>query len=291
VETVRPLLAARDHRFQVVLPSGRIPLLADPTRLEQVLVNLLTNAAKYTEPGGEIILSAEPTEDVVVIRVRDTGIGIAPELLPRVFDLYMQANPGDERSAKGLGIGLWLVRRLVEEHSGTIAARSDGPGHGSEFTVRLPLDSSGAEPVPARTISDPPAVLPARARARRVLIVDDHADSAEVLARLMRRWNHETSVVHDGLSALAEAQRFRPDLVLLDLKLQGMDGDEVARRLRESSDGSTPEIIALSGLEPQRNGNESAVPLFDHQLLKPVDPVALRRLIEETAAGKMTKPE
>jgi PAS domain S-box-containing protein len=287
VEAIQPLLVARNHRLSVELPSDPLPLLADPTRLEQILINLLNNAAKYTEPGGRITLEAKRRGDEVIIRVRDNGIGIAPELLPRVFDLYMQVNPGTERSAKGLGIGLWLVRRLVERHGGSISAHSEGPGLGSEFVVRLPIDPSGADHPPAlpadATMTAPPAAQ--TQRSRRVLIVDDHPDSAHVLARLVRRWNHEASVVLDGPSALEEARRFHPDIVLLDIKLPGMDGYELARRLRESPGGIGMALVGLSGAGNGRNGQKHAAPEFDHQLVKPVDPATLRRLIEEKPAS------
>src|SRR5262249_31498136 len=230
VETSRPLIEAHRHNLTVLLPDRPVSVEADAARLAQVVSNLLNNAAKYTEDGGRIDLIAERAPEEAVLRVRDNGIGIAPEMLPRVFDMFAQIEGKTDRSEGGLGIGLTLVRRLVEMHGGKVEARSDGLGKGSEFLMRLPaLAEPAPEPV-RKPAEDSPACV--ANGSRRVLIVDDNADSAESMAMLLRLGEHEVRLAYDGPSALEEAHAFRPNVMFLDLELPKMDGYEVARRLR-----------------------------------------------------------
>ncbi|RUL89052.1 ATP-binding protein [Tautonia sociabilis] len=277
VEATRPIVAERRHSLTVSPPPADLAIEADPTRLQQVIVNLVTNAAKYTPTGGRIDLSAGREGDSAVIQVRDNGAGIDPEFLPHLFDLFAQA-PGNR--AQGLGIGLALVRILVERHGGTITAQSDGPGAGSTFTVRLPLADSPALPVPD---ASSPAIT---CSPRRILVVDDQPDAARLLASLLEQRGHEVRVAFDGASALAEAASHPPDLVLLDLDLPDIDGAEVASLLRPRAgeDGAPPRaglprIVALTGFSPaQRPGSppsSSSDPRFDLFLTKPLSDDAL----------------
>jgi PAS domain S-box-containing protein len=276
VEAARPLIDERRHELTIALPPKPVRMVADPGRLEQVLVNLLTNAARYTEPGGRIALEAGREGDQVVMRVRDSGIGIAPDMIPRVFDPFVQAHRAPDPSQAGLGLGLALVRALVERHCGTVAVTSAGPGRGSEFVVRLPAGRVEPEaPSSGDTLREPtrPAGAP---RALRVLVVDDQPDAARSLARLLRFWGHETRTAHDGPSALAEADAHRPEVVLLDVGLPGMDGHEVARRLRALG-GEGLRIVALTGFGQEEDRHRAQESGFDLYLVKPVDPDDLRR--------------
>ncbi|HYO12101.1 MAG TPA: PAS domain S-box protein [Thermoanaerobaculia bacterium] len=275
VETARPLLEARGHSFSVSLPDEPLWLEADATRMEQVLANLLNNAAKFTEPGGQVGLSVEREGDDVLLRVRDTGVGIPPDLLPRIFDLFVQGERSLDRAHGGLGIGLTLVRSLVERHGGTVAAASEGPGRGSEITVRLPLLPDAARDAPAAA-----AVPPEKRRETvRVLLVEDNEDAAAALAELLRIWGHRVAVVHDGPSALQAARAEQPDVVLLDIGLPGMDGYEVARAFRELPGLEEVTLVALTGYGQDSDRLRSSLAGIDHHLVKPVDPDQLRRLI------------
>ena len=277
VEAVRPSLEGRGLTLEVEPAPAPATLDADPTRLEQVLVNLLTNAVKYTDPGGSIRVGLETGPAEAVLRVRDTGVGIAPEMLPRVFDLFAQADRSLDRSQGGLGIGLTLVRLLVELHGGTVTVSSPGVGQGSEFVVHLPAATTTNPAAPA------PGAGPADGSARRVLVVDDNVPAAESLAMLVRLSGHEARVVHDGTAALALAPEFRPDVVLLDIGLPGMDGYEVARRLR-SVPGTPPSLllIAVTGYGREDDRLRSRDAGIDHHLVKPVDFAVLEGLV---AAG------
>jgi PAS domain S-box-containing protein len=275
VETARPLLEARGHALSVSLPDEPLWLEADATRIEQVLANLLNNAAKFTEPGGQVGLVLEREGDEVLLRVRDTGVGIPPDLLPRIFDLFVQGERSLDRAHGGLGIGLTLVRSLVGRHGGTVAAASEGPGRGSEITVRLPLlpDAVGQAPAAA-------AVPPEKRReTSRVLLVEDNEDAAAALAELLRIWGHRVAVVHDGPSALLAARAEQPDVVLLDIGLPGMDGYEVARAFRELPGLEEMTLVALTGYGQESDRLRSSLAGIDHHLVKPVDPDQLRRLI------------
>jgi CheY-like chemotaxis protein len=255
-----------------MLPPETVYLEADPTRLEQVLCNLLNNAAKYTEPGGCIDLAVERDGDTAVVRVRDTGVGIAAELLPRVFDLFTQGDQSLARSQGGLGIGLTLVRQLVELMGGTVTAHSDGPGKGSEFRVRLPTRSRATHEAPA----GPRADARSRGRALRVLVVEDVEAVAEMLALLLRQWGHEARVVADGMAALLAARTYQPDAILLDIGLPGLNGYDVARQLRQQAGLGQPLLAAVTGYGSEEDRRRSREAGFDHHFIKPVDPAALQ---------------
>jgi PAS domain S-box-containing protein len=264
---LRLLFAQRNQELVRSYPRGVMPIDADPTRLEQVIVNLLTNAAKYTPHGGRISATAHPDGSEVVLSITDNGVGIAPELVGEMFELFAQGRRSIARSEGGLGLGLTISRRLVEMHGGTIVAKSAGEGQGSEFIVRLPL-AEGAAPVPK-----PPTTPAERAAAktnRRVLVVDDHIDTAQSLARLLRARGHDVQIVHDGDSAISAAKEFGPDVVLLDLGLPGMDGYEVAQQLRADAELSQPTIIAISGYGQEEDRRRSSEAGIDHHLVKPV---------------------
>jgi CheY-like chemotaxis protein len=286
VETVRPLIAGRRQVLTLVLPDQPIWLTADPTRLEQVLVNLLTNAAKYTDEGGRLEVTVQRAATEMLWSVRDTGIGISADVLPRIFDLFTQADRSLDRSQGGLGIGLTLVRRLVEMHGGTVEAHSEGLGRGSEFVVRLPV---------APPLEDPPAPAEVAAaggtgRPLRILVVDDNVDSAHSLSLLLQTAKHMVRVAHTGPGAMETALAFRPEVVLLDLGLPEMDGYEVARQLRARSELAKIVIIAVTGYGQESDRHRSREAGFDCHLLKPVDWPTLERLLE-TAGPVETESE
>jgi PAS domain S-box-containing protein len=283
IETSRPHLDEAGHQLRVNLPAEPVRLEADPVRLAQVFSNLLGNAAKYTRPGGHVGLSATRRGDELVVSVTDDGIGISAEMLPRVFDIFSQAERALERSQGGLGVGLSLVRGLVELHGGRVEARSDGPGRGSEFIVALPVP--GARP-PAGAAARPPARAPAAGTgtARRLLIVDDLRDSADSLAMLMRIMGHEVTTAYDGDEAIARAGELRPDAVVLDIGMPKPNGFDVCRHIRAQPWGKATLLIALTGWgrEDDRRHTEDAG--FDHHLVKPVDPHALVALLSALPA-------
>jgi PAS domain S-box-containing protein len=267
LEMVRPLVEQRQHELTVSLGPGALQLEADPLRLEQILVNLLTNAAKYTEPGGRLALAAAQEADEIVIRVRDNGIGLSAELLPRIFEIFVQGDRTPARTEGGLGIGLTLVRRLAELHGGSAAAASEGPGLGSEFTVRLPALAGDADR-PAEAPTPPPRIA---RRASRVLVVDDMRDTALALAKMLRLLGHEVQVAHDGPTAVELGAAYRPEVVLLDIGLPGMDGYAVARRLRQDAGSRDAVIIAVTGYGQEEDRRRSKEAGFDHYLVKPVE--------------------
>jgi PAS domain S-box-containing protein len=282
-EAARPVIEERRHEVTVSLPAGPLRVEADPTRLEQVLTNLLNNAAKYTDPGGRIWLSAVRDGNAVVVRVRDTGIGIAPEMLPRIFDLFVQAERRLDRAQGGVGIGLTLVKKLVELHGGRIEAASAGPGRGSEFAVRLPAlvdDREGGRALaPAPGAASP---LPRRS----VLVVDDNQDAADSLAILLRLAGQDVRSAYDGPAALAQARDFQPAVVFLDIGMPGMDGYEVARRLRQLPGLGGVLLVALTGWAQEEDRRRSTEAGFDHHLVKPVEPDALQTLLADLPRTK-----
>jgi len=285
VETSRPLVEARGHELAVSLPPEPLRVSGDPVRLTQVLTNLVNNAAKYTPDGGSISVAAEADGDEVVVRVCDTGAGIAREMLARVFDLFVQADRSLDRAQGGLGIGLTLVRRLVEMHEGTVQAFSEGLGMGSEFVVRLPA-LVGGRPA-AGSAAGPPeetAAAEPESSSRRILVVDDNTDAAATLAMLLRIGGHEVKVAHDGNAALETAGAFRPEVVLLDIGLPGLDGYEVARRLRSRPETEQSLLVAVSGYGQEDDKRRSREAGFDHHLVKPVDFAALRAVIPRAAS-------
>jgi CheY-like chemotaxis protein/anti-sigma regulatory factor (Ser/Thr protein kinase) len=247
---------------------------ADPTRLEQVLTNLLANALKYTPAGGEIAVSVAREHRHAVLRVRDSGVGIRPELLPRVFDLFVQGDRSLERTSGGLGIGLTLVRHLVELHGGTVEAASAGAGRGSTFTVRLP-----AVTAPPAPVASGPA--PAAGVARRVLVVEDNDDAREMLRNLLRLLGHEVHEARDGASGVDEARRLRPDVALIDIGLPGIDGYEVARRIRADVPGAR--LVAVTGYGQPEDRERTRAAGFDVHLVKPVDPDQLQEVLSTVA--------
>ena len=270
-----PAVQQAGHDLTVELPSAPLALRCDPTRLIQVICNLLSNAIKYTPPGGKIALAARRSGNgMLEISVRDNGTGIPQDMLSKVFDMFTQLSPTLERSQGGLGVGLTLVKRLVELHGGTVEARSDGPGLGSEFIVRLP--ESAHQGVPAPTV----AVMPVTTfTKRRILVADDNRDAADSLAFMLRIAGHEVRSAYDGQHALEVAESFRPQLALLDIGMPQVNGYEAARRLREKSFGSEMMLIALTGWGQPDDRNRSVAAGFDHHVVKPVDPSMLERLL------------
>ncbi|MEO8453387.1 MAG: ATP-binding protein, partial [Gemmatimonadota bacterium] len=266
VETARPLIDERRHALTVSLPRQPIWLYADAARLEQVVVNLLTNAAKYTDEAGHIRLAVDQEGDECVVRVSDTGIGMTPELLPRIFDLFTQSERSLDRAQGGLGIGLAVVQRLVEMHGGRVEAHSS-LGRGSEFVVRLPVLRSPAPPVPAPATEPLASTSPSV----RVLVVDDNLDSAESLAMLLQQAGHQVRVAHSGSTALEVAVDYRPQVVLLDLGLPGMNGYEVAKRLRQEPMLRNLVVVAVTGYGQAEDRQRSRAAGFDHHFVKPVD--------------------
>jgi signal transduction histidine kinase/CheY-like chemotaxis protein len=274
VETARPTIDAKRHVLSVDVPADPIRFTADPLRVAQVLSNLLTNAAKYTDPEGQIRLIARSEGDDVVIRVKDSGIGISAATLPRVFNMFSQVHSTTDRSEGGLGIGLALAQGLIELHGGAIEANSEGLGCGSEFTVRLPR-----RPVQSPKITANKPATPARTLRRRILIADDNRDSAETLAALLRMEGHDVTSVHDGPVALSAFTEIKPDVALLDIGMPGLTGYEVARRMRQSNSGASLTLIAITGWGQDIDKERAYAAGFDHHLTKPVDPHRLAELL------------
>ena len=266
VETARPLINQRKHELTLSLPPQLIWLNADAARLEQVVVNLLSNACKYTEPGGHIWVSLQQEGAEAVLRVRDTGSGIAPDVLPRIFDLFAQADQSLDRSQGGLGIGLALVERLVEMHGGRVSAVSN-VGKGSEFTVRLPV----VAPPESQTATRSRNEKDPNARTLRVLVVDDNVDTVTTLAMLVRESGHEAQTALDGSSVIAAALNFHPDVVLLDIGLPGLNGYEVARRIRQQPALKNAVLVAMTGYGQAKDRQQSKEAGFDFHLVKPGD--------------------
>jgi PAS domain S-box-containing protein len=284
VETSRPLIEAARHELQVDLPEEPVTLIADPVRLAQIVSNLLNNAAKYTENGGRITLSARREGKQVVISVRDTGVGIPVEVLPRVFDLFAQADRTYHRAQGGLGIGLTLVRTLVELHGGTVSAKSEGVGRGSEFVLRLPL---GVELDDSRERSrDETGNVFA---SHRILVVDDSRDAAYSLALLLENLGADVHMVTDGPAALEELEAYQPSVMLLDIGMPGMDGLEVARRARQRPDSRDLTVIALSGWGQDEDRRRSREAGIDYHMVKPVDLDELGRLLTSLAPSRASR--
>ena len=305
IETSRPLIRSRRHHLHVQLPATPLRLEGDLTRLAQVIANLLNNAAKYTEEGGDIWVEAALEESLVVVRVRDTGAGIASSLLPHVFDLFTQAERTLDRSQGGLGIGLTLVKLLVELHEGSVEVRSEGLGKGSEFIIRIPALKGLSTGPPSRAAADwePASDQPERpvagdvraggaragdARAEesiRVLVVDDNVDAADSTAMLLSLDGFEAHSVHSAQAALEAVVSLKPDVVLLDIGLPEMDGYDVARRLRALPPGESPAIVALTGYGQPADRARAATAGFDEFLVKPVEPEVLNGLLRSLRGG------
>jgi PAS domain S-box-containing protein len=276
VETSRPLIDEMRHELTIALPPESIFLEADLTRLAQAFMNLLNNAAKYTDPGGQIRLTARNEGDQVAISVRDTGIGIPADKLTSIFEMFSQVDRSAERSQGGLGIGLSLVNRMIRMHGGTIEARSEGPGKGSEFVVRLPIQSG--DRVLQRT--EPPVETLVPDSSSRILVVDDGMDYAHTLSMLLKHMGNDVRMAHDGKQAILVAEEFRPDLVLLDLGLPVLDGYEAARRIREQPWGRHMVIVACFGQDQDEFRRKSREAGCDFYLVKPFDVMALHTLMD-----------
>ena len=277
VETARPLIDARRHQLTVSQPGRPVWVKADLTRMAQVVGNLLNNAAKYSEDNARINLVLEQTNGTAVVRVRDTGVGIAAEMLSGVFELFSQVDRSLDRSQGGLGIGLTLVRSLVELHGGCVEAHSDGLGQGSEFVVSIPV-ATDREARAAQQGSDTADEKPT---AHRILVVDDNVDAADSLAMWLAMLGHEVLTAHNGLKVVETAAEFNPDVVLLDIGLPGIDGYEVARRLRAEHSESKMRLVALTGYGQEEDRRRTKEAGFDHHLTKPADPMAIQRLLAE----------
>lgn len=280
IELSQPMLDAGRHHFRFDRAAAPVIVDADPTRLAQVLSNLINNAAKYTPPGGEISLTLRCERDMAVAQVCDNGVGIAPDMLANVFGMFTQLDPTAENARSGLGIGLALAQRLVEMHGGEIIVSSDGMGRGATFTVRLPLGASAsAAPGPDEPIGRPAIAL-------RVMVVDDNSDVAETIGWLLEAIGHQYSLVHDGRVVVGEAGKFRPDVILLDLGLPVMDGYEVCRALRSDPRFHKTTIIALTGWGQDSDREKTAKAGFDFHLVKPV---SLDQLEAAIAAAVLRK--
>lgn len=272
-EETQPAIDARGHELMVSLPMRPIIIDADAVRIAQVISNLLVNASKYTDKPSRIWLTVDRDGGEVVIRVRDQGIGIAPDVLPKIFNLFVQADDSLARSLGGLGIGLTVVKRIVETHGGSVSAASEGQGKGSEFIVRLPISQAMA--TVSRGIA-PPRLAAAQ---RRVLVVDDNVDAALTISTLLKAWGHDTQTVFNGPAALEAARTFRPEIVLLDIGLPGMSGYEVAQQLR--SEATSPDVViaALTGYGQESDRRRSLEAGFDFHIVKPPDPTILETLM------------
>ncbi len=296
VETCRPLIDTRRQELQLGLAGEPLLVEGDSTRLAQVVGNLLNNAAKYTQEEGKIVITTAREGDNAVIRVRDNGSGIAPDILPRMFELFAQSERALDRSQGGLGIGLTLVRSLVTMHGGTVTGFSEGPGKGSEFVIRLPLCKApvGSQPQLRRQKTN--SCLPTRhgpstpTVSRRVLLVEDNQDSAESMRMLLSIWGHAVQIASDGPSALAAVRDKRPDIVLLDIGLPGMDGYEVARQMRVGPRGEELCLVALTGYGGDDDRARARVAGFDHHLVKPVAPESLKELLDVACLSGMGVP-
>jgi CheY-like chemotaxis protein len=274
VEAARPFCELMEHELTVTLPPQPVYLDADPTRLAQVIGNLLNNACKFTDKGGRIALVVARDGDTAAVRVSDSGVGLAADQLPRIFDMFTQIDTSLERSRGGLGIGLTLVKSLVEMHGGTVLASSAGLNQGSEFVVRLPVladvaDQRLPEPVPREP-----------AQRRRILVVDDNRDAATSLSDLLELTGHDMRVAHDGLEAVSTAEKFRPDVVLLDIGLPKLNGYEVARKIRQEGWGERVTLVALTGWGQDEDRRKSSEAGFNAHMVKPVDPVVLMDLLD-----------
>ena len=280
VEIASPLLEAKAHHLAIDVPRSLV-VDADPMRLAQAISNVITNAAKYTPAGGSIIVSGEPHGATIVLRVRDTGIGMSPQTLPRIFDLFTQERQSLDRSAGGLGLGLAIVRSLVALHGGTVVAHSEGLGHGSELVIELP---AATKPIASRPIGDVPR--DERVVAQRILVVDDNRDAAELSAQALTRLGHDVRIAFDGVQALSIARTFCPHIVLLDIGLPVMDGYEVIRAMRSLVPGDT-RFIALTGYGRAADHERSEAAGFDLHLVKPITLAKLQRGIERvTSQGR-----
>jgi two-component system CheB/CheR fusion protein len=279
VETAQPAVDANGHTVEVSVPLDPVYVMGDLLRLAQVISNLLTNASKYSTRPGPIHVTLARAGDQALVSVKDEGEGIPPELLPHVFDLFVQGDHTLARSQGGLGIGLTLVRRLIEMHHGEVSAFSAGKGSGSEFRIRIPvLPDAATPPRVVRTAE------PIRGAARRVLVVDDNVDAVDSISKLLGLFGHDVQSANDGPTALSLLSRFKPEVFVLDIGLPGMDGYELARRLRGMAPFHRATLIAVTGYGQEDDRRRAREAGFDHHLTKPVDPEQLQRLIVASAS-------
>ncbi len=273
VETVRPVIEQSNHQLAVVLPPNPLYVDGDATRLAQVFANLLNNAAKFTSPGGQIGLTVERQGSDAVVKIKDNGVGIPAQMLGTIFEMFTQVDRSLEKSQGGLGIGLTLVKRLIEMHGGSVAAHSEGQGLGSEFVVRLPLNLSVVEKRPVKNDT----VMPTSRR--RVLVVDDNQDAATSLAMMLKIMGNDTRTAYDGLEAINVASQFEPDLVMLDIGMPRLNGYDAARRIREQPWGKDVVLVALTGWGQDEDRRKSQEAGFDTHLVKPIELAALEKLL------------
>jgi CheY-like chemotaxis protein/two-component sensor histidine kinase len=287
MDAIQPHLDERRQRLEVSLPSQTLSVIADPTRLEQVFVNLLSNASKYSHEDGRIFVTVTADATDIAVHVRDEGVGLEPGMAARIFDLFVQAHTSLDRAKGGLGIGLSLARRLVELHGGTIDARSDGLGRGSEFIVTLPRAASSVPSVEM----DGPRVTTAEEQtpATTVLVVDDNVDAAQALSLLLEAQGFGVAVAHDGGEALRRADEVQPHIVLMDLGLPVLDGYQVASALRARPNGSALTLVAVSGYGPEHNPERAEGAGFDHHLVKPIDCAALLDLLAKSTRRRSSR--
>jgi CheY-like chemotaxis protein len=273
-EASGPLFTSRGHTLLLSQPPEEIRLEADPFRLEQILSNLIVNAAKYTDPGGKVWFEVAKQNNEVCFRVRDNGMGIGPDLLPNVFDLFAQANRSLHRSEGGLGIGLTIVKGLAELHGGRVSVKSDGVGRGSEFSVWLPSSST-----PAKVTETSPTDPKVEGRRRRVLVVEDQPALLRVTVALLKMMGHDVRSAADGPEAILAVKEYKPEIVFLDIGLPGMDGYEVAQSLRAELGDQTPTLVAMTGYGQHEVSRHAQKVKFDHHLVKPADIAAMRALL------------
>jgi CheY-like chemotaxis protein/two-component sensor histidine kinase len=276
-ESNAPLFTSRNHTLHLNIPEEPILLDADPCRLEQILSNLLVNAAKYTDPGGDISFGVALENGDVTFRVKDSGIGIGPDLLPNVFDLFAQANRSLHRAEGGLGIGLTIVRGLTELHGGRAWASSEGFGRGAEFVVCLPAKAAAAK----HQLPEQIRYADINSQPRRILVVEDQPALSKVTVALLRKLGHEVRAASDGPEALMAVREYQPEVVLLDIGLPGMDGYEVARSVRNEMGDDAPLLVAMTGYGQHEMNRHARKAEFDHHLVKPADMSALRELLAQ----------
>jgi CheY-like chemotaxis protein/two-component sensor histidine kinase len=282
IEASMPNVQRAGHTLRTNLTSEPLFLDADHTRVAQVISNLLNNATKYTPPGGMIELAAHQSDGLVIITITDNGLGIPPDRLEDVFDMFSQVNRRLDRSQGGLGIGLALVRTLVQMHGGSVQAHSAGPDQGSTFTVRLPL-AANVDPPRARAAAQSLPIPPGR----RILVVDDNDDAAELLSLMLENAGYETAIAHDGQAAIAAAEQLAPDFVILDIGLPGMNGYQVAEQLRKSARLAKTGLIALTGWGTPEDRRKALAAGFDVHLTKPVAPADLRDAMHRAAHSRL----
>jgi CheY-like chemotaxis protein len=281
VEAAGPGIKAAKHRLTVALPARPIFIEGDELRLAQAVTNILNNAARYTEPGGSISIAlaseSESGREGARLAIRDTGRGIEPELLGTIFGMFVQGRDAFSRPQAGLGVGLALARIIVELHHGTLEGKSEGAGKGSEFLVRLPMSEAASAAAPPK---QRPEASAAKNPARRVLVVDDNVDAAAMLSALVRTLGHEVVTVHDGIEALQVSEGFRPEVIMLDIGMPGMNGYEVARRLRQRNRTPQPVLVAVTGWGKPDDEMRSREAGFDAHLVKPVEEPKIRQVLD-----------